>query len=429
VPFKGPGRDQNETLSLSAGMMVAAMPNRPHIRRLDRGLDGGFDRGLDRNRGPSRGFGPEFDPELDATPDEVHGGVHPEAHAEAGTGSSRRARQARAARRVGVGAAAGAVLAIVVSSVLTAQGITLPGDPPNGSRDRAAFDAPVGACLDWTAADAGDARTVDCAQRHLFEVIGTVDLVSDYGPAAAFPTDQAWHGVVQKKCTPRAEEYLSGKFDPFGRFAVGALKPSQQGWRAGDRKLYCGLQVNARSGALFHVEGTAKQADQANVHPPGTCLGIDGVDVGDPVDCAEPHAVEVVGNVDLGTLLPAPEYPPEPRQEEVLAVACTKLADDYAGGPGTVANKKLTVYWDTLKPESWAAGTRKVDCKLGALLPDKSGFAPIEGGVRGTVHIGTAPAPPAPVTASPGAPAELPPVPNPEQSAATAPVPHPEVGR
>jgi hypothetical protein len=310
--------------------------------------------------------------------------------------------------RVGLGAIIGAVLALM----FTAQGISLPGDSPPESA-RKAFNAPVGSCLDWTSADAGDARTVDCTSNHLFEVVGIVDLTTSFGPAAAFPTDQAWQGVVEQRCTPLAFEYLAGMFDPFGRLDVGALKPSQPGWRAGDRSLHCGLQVNARSGALFHTVTSAKSTDQANVHPPGTCLGIDGVDVGDPVDCAQPHAVEVAGNIDLAVLLPAPEYPLEPKQDEVLAGACTKLADEYAGRPGLVVEKKLTVYWDTLQLESWSAGTRKVDCKLGALLPDKSGFAPITGGVRGEIQIGSTPAPPAQITVTPGAPVEPPSAPSP----------------
>lgn len=330
--------------------------------------------------------------------------TEPDRTARADQPTSRR-RQPRGARWVGLGAIAGAVLALT----FTTQGISLPGDAPTATRR--AFSAPAGSCLDWTSADAGDARNVDCASHHLFEVVGTVDLTTSFGPAAAFPTDQAWQGVVQQRCTPLAIEYLAGMFDPFGRLAVGALKPSQPGWRAGDRALYCGLQVNARSGALFHAVTGAKTMDQANIHVPGTCLGIDGVDVGDPVDCAQPHAVEVVGNVDLAILLPAPEYPLEPKQEEVLAGACTTLADEYAGKPGLVAEKKLTVFWDTLKVESWSAGTHKVDCKLGALLPDKSGFAPITGGVRGEVQIGLIPAPPAQITVTPGAPTEPPPVP------------------
>lgn len=335
-------------------------------------------------------------------------------------------RTPRGARFVGLGALAGAMLALTVSTALSAQGFSLPGDSANGESQETAFSAPAGTCLDWTSPDAADARTVDCAGEHLFEVVGIADLTTSFGPAAAFPTDQGWQNVVQTQCTPLAVEYLGGRFDPFGRFAIGALKPSPPGWRAGDRALHCGLQVNARSGALFHVLTSAKVTEQANVHAPGTCLGIDGVDVGDPVDCALPHAVEVVGNADLAVLLPAPEYPEEPKQDDVLAGACLKLADEYAGKPGVVAEKKLTVFWDTLKPPSWQAGTRKVDCKLGALLPDKSGFAPIVGSVRGAVQIGAAPAPPAAVTVTPGAPINLPPLTLPTLPPATpAPTPPP----
>lgn len=318
-------------------------------------------------------------------------------------------RRPRGARWIGYGAVGGAALALVASLVLPAYGITLPG-LPNAPDEPEAFSAPAGSCLDWTSADAGDAQVVDCTGQHLFEVVGNVDLTSIYGPASAFPTDIAWQNVVQQKCAPLATDYLAGRYDPFGRFAIGALKPSQPGWRAGDRTLHCGLQISARSGALFHVVTSAKTVDQSNVHEPGTCLGIDGVDVGDPVDCALLHAVEVVGNVDVGVLLPSPDYPSEESQDQVLDPACAQLADQFAGAAGMVAEKKLTVFWDTLKPESWQAGTRKVDCKLGALLPDKSGFAPITGGVRGVVVIGEAPAPPAQVTATPGAPVDMPPL-------------------
>jgi hypothetical protein len=36
-----------------------------------------------------------------------------------------------------------------------------------------------------------------------------------------------------------------------------------------------------------------------------------------------------------------------------------------------------------------------VDCRLGAFLPDRSGFAPVTGSVKGPVQIGKEPAPPA----------------------------------
>ncbi|MGH3994777.1 MAG: septum formation family protein, partial [Pseudonocardiaceae bacterium] len=298
---------------------------------------------------------------------------------------------------VAAGATIGAI-ALTVSSVLTASSPSADGEPPRNQR---AFEAPVGSCLDWTAADGADVHLVDCAQPHLFEAVGTLSLADVFGPAAAFPAEKAWQAIVKDECTPLATTYLDGRYDPFGRFAVGALKPSQPGWRNGDRSLHCGLQVVARSGEVYRVQAGARGQDQADVHEPGTCLGIDGVDVGDPVDCAQPHAVEVVGIVDLAVAFPESDYPDEAKQDEAAGPACTKLAAEYAGGPNVVAEKKLTVYWDTLRPESWRAGTRKVDCKLGALLPDKSGFAPVTGGVRGAVAIAASPAPAVPKTAVP----------------------------
>jgi Septum formation/Caspase domain len=295
------------------------------------------------------------------------------------------------------------VVTLVVSSLTIRARIA-----GNASADRAAFEVPAGSCLDWTADDGADAHLVDCAQPHLFESLGELSLDVAFDPAA-FPSETAWLTMVKDKCTPLASDFLHGKYDPFGRFTVGALKPSQPGRRNGDRTVRCGLQVIARSGELYRVTGRAQDQDQADVHAPGTCLGINGVDVGDPVDCAQPHAVEVVGVFDLAAAFPGPDYPDENKQDGAAEPACTKLAADYAGGPNVVdqkSQKRLTVYWDTLRAESWAAGTRKVDCKLGALLSDKSGFAPVTGSVRGTVSIGDKPAPPSPTTAVPGAPAK-----------------------
>lgn len=315
-----------------------------------------------------------------------------------------RAHAARSTRRVAIGATVGAIAALLATSVLT---VGSGADEQN--RSNPAFDAPAGACLDWTAPDGADVRIVDCAQPHLFEGSGSLSLTTAFGPAAAFPAEAAWVALVQEKCTPLAVQYLGGGFDPFGRFTVGALKPSQPGWRNGDRVLRCGLQVVARSGELYRVRGAASGQDQADVHPPGTCLGINGVDVADPVSCDQPHAIEVVGVVDLAVAFPPGEYPAEAKQDEAAGPECTRLAAEYAGGPTVVAEKKLTVYWDTLRMESWAAGTRKIDCKLGALLPDKSGFAPVTGGVRGVVTIAQTPALSVPPTATPGAPAPDPP--------------------
>jgi hypothetical protein len=314
-----------------------------------------------------------------------------------------RPRTPRGVRRVGIGAVVGSAGALAATWVLSY------GTGPV-SQEPEPFTAPAGACLDWTSPDGADVARVDCQQPHLFEAVGPVSLTTAFGPAASFPAEDAWPSIVIEKCTPLVTEFMEDRYDPLGRFSVGALKPSQPGWRNGDRTLHCGLQVVAQSGELYRTMGAARGQDQADVHEPGTCLAIDGVDAGDPVDCALPHAVEVVGTMDFAAPFPEADYPDEGRQDAAAEPVCTKLADDYAGGPGIVAEKKLTVYWDTLSLESWKAGTRKVDCKLAALLPDKSGLAPVTGSVRGAVAIGTTPAPPTSATATPGAPAPVPPV-------------------
>jgi hypothetical protein len=84
------------------------------------------------------------------------------------------------------------------------------------------------------------------------------------------------------------------------------------------------------------------------------------------------------------------------------------------------ANKGLTLFWQTLRLESWRAGSTQVDCRLGAFLPDRSGFAPVTGSVKGPVQIGKQPAPaaphylgPAPVASPLVAPIDVPAAPPP----------------
>jgi hypothetical protein len=293
---------------------------------------------------------------------------------------------------VGVPSGKAALLAIGPALAIT------PGQQP--------LRAPAQTCLTWQKQDATDAQTVSCAQSHLFEVTGVLDLL-DFGAGAAFPDPARWQQLVTQRCTERTTQVLASHFDPFGRFTVGAIKPSEAGWLRGDRTLRCGVQSAGRTGRLFPTTGSVLTQDQSDVHPQGTCLGNDGRGVGDPVDCAGPHAIEVIGVVDLTRGFPK-EYPDEAAQDRVLNPECARLAKDFSGGPAVAANKGLTLFWETLPMESWRAGSTRVDCRLGAFLPDRSGFAPVTGSVKGPVQVGKQPAPaaarnpgPAPVAAPP----------------------------
>lgn len=331
------------------------------------------------------------------------------------------------ARRVGIGILIGAFVMLAVASMDSLLGAEVPvlGSFASSGGGATADEPPPlppppdtpGTCLNWSRADATDTAAVDCAQPHLFEQAGRVALTDQ----PVFPADEAWQKLVSERCAPLVDRYLNGRYDPDGKFRVGALKPSQQRWDEGDRGMRCGLQTASRSGAMFPMTGKVAQQDQSAVQPVGTCLAIDGRTVGDPTQCGTPHAVETVGVVDLGTEFPE-EFPSVEDQDKFLQPACTDVANKYAGNEKVIADKGLTVYWNNLSEESWQAGSRKINCNVGTLLPDGSGFASITGSVKGQLTVADQAAPPAPT--APGVPSGAPGTPAaPSESAEGTPAP------
>ncbi|MEV6229443.1 septum formation family protein [Saccharopolyspora shandongensis] len=315
-------------------------------------------------------------------------------------------------RLVMISAAIGALLILVVSAVLnwpTGGGPGIGGSGKIGSAPapEVVFEAAAGDCLNWTEPDAADIRKVTCNEPHLFQVTGSAELDREFGPGAPFPNTEQWQQLKQQHCTEVSKQFLSNRFDPKGRFSVGAFTPSEEGWGNADRKLHCGIQQPGPSGKLYPITGSAADMDQSNVYPVGRCLGINGTTVWDPVDCARPHAVEITGLVNLGEQFPG-GYPEEKPQDDFLATRCEELTGQYAGGPAVAKDKGLIVYWDTLAPESWEAGSRQVNCKVSAQLPDGSGLAPVTGGVKGPVQVGKEPAVKDTAPIEPGVPATEP---------------------
>lgn len=340
--------------------------------------------------------------------------------------------QARIVRRVVAAVVVGALTMFGVATLDTFAGATVPvlgtfASLPAPSAEPETIEVPAppsqpGTCLNWSRADAADAQVVDCSKPHLFEQAGSVSLTDQ----ATLPNDQQWRDLVKARCTPVVLQYLDNTFDPNGRYRVGALKPSAAKWAQGDRELRCGLQSASQSGALYPMAGKVAGGDQSDVQQPGTCLAINGKQIGDPIDCAKPHAVETAGIVDVSKqFADKTKFPAVADQDAFLQPQCDKVADAYAGSPDVIAQKKLTVYWDNITETSWKAGTRKVNCNLGALLPDRSGFAPVTGSVKGTVDVGSTPAPPASDTPDPGVPA--PPTTDPAPSDGVTPAPSPSV--
>jgi hypothetical protein len=287
----------------------------------------------------------------------------------------------------------GVGLAAALAAVIALLGVT--GNFPFGAKDLSAagpaFAATPGTCATWSQADAADATAVDCTQPHLLEQAGQATLPDQSAP----PDDQQWRGLVAAYCPGIASSYLGGPLDPNGRYRAGALRLTSAQWKAGYRTLHCGLELSSWSGALYPSTGTVRERGQSAVEQPGTCLGINVSTVDDPVPCANVHAIEVVGVVDLAQRFTG-SSPSVADQDGYLQPTCGKVAGGYVAKQ-VIQAARLTLYWDNLTEASWNAGSRKVNCNLAALLPDRSGFAPVTGSVLdGNVTVGTTPPLPVP---------------------------------
>jgi hypothetical protein len=281
-----------------------------------------------------------------------------------------------------VGAFVGAALLLALSVVggwpVLPGGAATTEDPAT-----VAATAAPGTCLTWTRSDAGDLAEVACPQPHLFEVTGSADISAQYPAGAPFPNQQAWQKAAQTGCTASATAYL-GTIDPFGKYTVGALKPTSARWTSGDRTLRCGLQRSTPSGQLVPTTGSAKGADQSNVYPAGTCLALVHKAAGGPAPCSSQHAYEIVGTVNLRGQFPD-GYPPVGQQQTALGRLCQPIVSSYTGG-ADLAGYQLSATWDTIQEKSWDAGSYQVNCKIGALLPDGSGLGPVTNSVKGIGH-------------------------------------------
>ncbi len=335
--------------------------------------------------------------------------AEPHAPGPSGQSGDRRTHSAHHVRRalvlVAVGSLAAAAITLL-STVSEEEGSSGDSAPaaaaPTSSVDGAAFaQAQPGDYLTWSNPVKPDLTKADCEADHLFEVSATVDLSvfpnSEFGPSAALATPDRYSELRDQVCVPATERYLDGKLDPNGRFTVGLIHPSAEGWSQGERSVRCGIQETSVDGTVFRtISGAVASQDQSKVHAPGTCLGFKDNLPADPVDCAEEHAVEATAVLNLAEQFPG--GPPSAEdQDAFLRDACVAASGDFLGSADAVRNQTLTVYWDTVRLPGWLAGSRLVNCTVGS--PAKTGgFAPIVGGARGAITIdGKAPAPePAP---------------------------------
>lgn len=280
----------------------------------------------------------------------------------------------------------------------------------------------VGDCLTWTADAPGDPVAVDCVNAHRFEVSGVLDTASF--PTQEFASTAPWPGVERfaeirdENCAVLASRYLGGGLDPQGRFAPGLMFPSQAEWERGVRSLRCGIEQPGVGGVQELFKGRVRDNDQSFTWPEGTCIGIDVATrkpTGTVVNCAEPHAFQVTGSVDLsqrfGGRNSGKPWPSVNDQNEYLRGICPTHTNRFFGGAEKFKATTLNVQWSVLSEVSWLTGSRRVFCY--AALPNRGGFATLVGDARDDALLinGKVPTPPdeGPPGRSVGDPVPLPP--------------------
>ncbi|WP_084530429.1 septum formation family protein [Nocardia miyunensis] len=302
---------------------------------------------------------------------------------------------------VAVGALVAAIVTLSISGFRSSHGLEArdPGGGGPAGRNNSVFGtAKSGDCLSWTNAKTLDLSKVNCADKHLFEVTAGIDLSNypgrEFGPGTRFPDSLRFAELRDEHCVTAARAYLGGRLDPRGRFVVGMINPGEPAWNKGDRTVRCGLQlVSATGNATQQTVGRVRDSDQSRIFDPGTCIGINqNLPTNEPVECADPHAYEVMSTVDLGQQFSG-GTPANADQDKYMQDQCSRVADSYLGGPKALINKTLTIFWDNIDARSWLVGSHKLNCLVGKGTRD--GFSSITGSAKGNILIdGQAPVPP-----------------------------------
>lgn len=262
----------------------------------------------------------------------------------------------------------------------------------------------AGDCLTWGAGADGSPTKTPCTEKHRFEVAGTLDTAqlpgSEFGSAAPWPGPERFAEIRDENCQVIVDRYLGGGLDPQGRLAVGLMYPSKSQWDRGARVLRCGIEQPGPKGIQQEWSGRAADSDQSFAWPDGTCIGFDEKTrkpTTQPVNCAEPHAFQTTGIVDLsqrfGGRNSGKPWPNIAAQNEYLRTICPNQTNRFFGGEQKFKATTLNVQWSVISEVSWLGGSRRAVCYVA--LPDRGGFAKLVGDARQQVLInGKLPTPP-----------------------------------
>jgi hypothetical protein len=256
---------------------------------------------------------------------------------------------------------------------LHAAGATSAGTPAPGATTSTTYGLErltygPGDCVIWDQRKGGpdtrDTRVVPCDQPHLIEITGR----SAAPDEPSYPTDSEWDRLIGSgDCGRQAAEYVGGELDPYGRFHVGAIRPSLQGWDQGDREMWCGLEsvsqaANHDPDVSDPFTGTVHSQPQALLWPTRSCVAgqaatgaLDGT-----VPCTDPHLYEIAGTLDASRLATVPP-PDSPLWDTRLGTNCYNVARAAFGGrlPAGVQSAVFPI-----DPASWRAGRRTTECAV-----------------------------------------------------------------
>lgn len=249
-----------------------------------------------------------------------------------------------------------------------------PGDPvtdpdayDDHSPDLRRWNWKSGRCYSWPQVSTDvPVDDVTCAEPHLFEVVGPLDLSPAYPRDAPYPSASQWRDIGARHCGPPATAYLGHPVDPFGRYAASTLHPQRPEWETGGRDVVCGLIIRSDAPRdtpwlMTTFTGSVRGADQAMTYPPGTCFRHTTDDTREEVSCQEAHHTQTIGTVTLPDT--ADGAPPSSEVFEDLAqAACAPQVAPYLGQHFDGATARGG--WHLIHPESWRAGTRSTNCAV-----------------------------------------------------------------
>jgi Septum formation len=237
----------------------------------------------------------------------------------------------------------------------------------------------MGDCVDFdrpsdTPTSGAGPHVVDCDAPHLFQV--SVQRTVPDSPGRFYPTPETWERQIDVVCRPGAATLLGKAYDPYGAFALQAIRPTRAAWADGDRTIWCGL---GRAGGWDWIHQDARTADQTPLYKIGGCFHRDPESDRSPsVACTSPHELEVTGRV-VYTDGEEAEATTPPAGRAVIP-RCQLVTEQYLGGP---VPPPWVVIRGVIQPASWDAGRRVTHCMVAQVSDDGEDYRTVTGSIRG----------------------------------------------